>query len=338
MDAVVVAVVVVSGKIEAMPLWLSEADVRAVLSLPDCIDAMQHALAAFSTGQVYQPVRTAFELRPRTFFALMPAYQADHGVLGAKLVSVIPENAARNLPTHLAAISLFDPEDGQLLAVMDGRWITELRTAAASALSTRHLARADASTLAILGSGVQARSHLKALSLVRNFRDVRVWSPTPEHVRAFVDEMGQSTRATSTAADAVRGADVVVLATNAIAPAIDDAWVDPGAHVIAIGACRPSQREIDPALVARARLVVDSRDAALQESGDIVQAISEGRITPEQAHLELGEILAGHKPGRQNNQEVTLFKSLGLAIEDVAAAALTYRRAKSANRGLRVEF
>jgi ornithine cyclodeaminase/alanine dehydrogenase-like protein (mu-crystallin family) len=321
-----------------MPLWLSEADVRAVLSLADGIDAMDAALAAFSTGGVLQPVRTAFELRPRTFFALMPAYQASQSVLGAKLVSVIPENAARDLPTHLAAISLFDPETGQLLAVMDGRWITELRTAAASALSTRHLARADAAVLAILGSGVQARSHLRALSLVRKFTDVRVWSPTAEHVRAFVAEMGAPVRAAASAEEAVRGAAVVVVATNSVTPVMQDAWVDAGTHVIAIGACRPSQRELDPALIARARLVVDSRDAAWQESGDVVQGIQEGYFPREHVGVELGEILAGRASGRRNDSEVTVFKSLGLAIEDVAAAALAYRRATEAGRGIQLEL
>ncbi len=321
-----------------MPLWLSETDVRSVLSLADGIDAMDRALAAFSTGQVVQPVRTAIELRPRTFFALMPAYQAAQSVLGAKLVSVIPENAARALPTHLAAISLFDPETGQLLAVMDGRWITELRTAAASALSTRHLARADSAVLGILGSGVQARSHLRALNLVRHFREVRVWSPNPEHVRLFVEEMGEPVRAAASAETAVRGADVVVLATSSDTPAIEDAWVGAGAHVISIGACRPSQRELDPALIARARLVVDSRDAAWQESGDVVQGIREGRFPREHARVELGEILAGREPGRTSDDEVTVFKSLGVAIEDVAAAALAYRRAKQAGRGIEVEL
>jgi ornithine cyclodeaminase/alanine dehydrogenase-like protein (mu-crystallin family) len=252
----------------------------------------------------------------------MPAYQAAQSVLGAKLVSVIPENSARGLPTHLAAISLFDPETGQLLAVMDGRWITELRTAAASAISTRHLARSGAAVLAILGSGVQARSHLRALSLVR----------------LFVDEMKDPVRAAASAADAVRGADVVVLATNSVTPAIEDAWVGAGTHVIAIGACRPSQRELDPALIARARLVVDSRDAAWQESGDVVQGIQEGRFPREHARVELGEILAGREPGRTSDGEVTVFKSLGLAIEDVAAAALAYRRAKEAGRGVPVEL
>ena len=168
-----------------MPLWLAEADVRAALALPELIGAMERALAAFSARQVDQPVRTAIEVRDRTFFASMPAYDGARGILGAKLVTVFPENAARGLHTHLAAISLFDTDTGELAAVMDGRYITEVRTAAASAVSVRHLARADASVLAILGSGVQARSHLEVLPLVRNFHEVRAWSPTRQRLDRF---------------------------------------------------------------------------------------------------------------------------------------------------------
>ncbi|SPE33332.1 Ornithine cyclodeaminase [Candidatus Sulfopaludibacter sp. SbA3] len=319
-----------------MPLWLSEADVRASLTMPAVMQAMEAALASFSAGRVVQPVRTAFELRERTFFALMPAYDREQAILGAKLVSVVPGNAVRALPTHLAAISLFDPETGELISVMDGRLITEMRTAAASALSVKFLARRNASVLAILGSGVQARSHVEALPLAMAFEDMRAWSPNAEHLAEFAEESG--VRAACSAEEAVRDADVVVLATNSVTPAIKSDWVRPGAHVIAIGACRPSQREIEPELVARARLVVDSRDAALQESGDVVQTIREGRMTSEQAQLELGEVIAGTKSGRQSEEEVTLFKSLGLAVEDLATAALAYRAACAAGRGVRVEL
>jgi ornithine cyclodeaminase/alanine dehydrogenase-like protein (mu-crystallin family) len=314
-----------------MPLWLSEADVRASLSLPAVMQAMEAALKAFSAGRVVQPVRTAFELRERAFFGLMPAYDREQAILGAKLVSVIPENAGRGLPTHLAVISLFDPATGELTAVMDGRLITEMRTAAVSALSVKCLARKSATVLAILGSGVQARSHVEALPLAMPFEDVRAWSPNAEHLEEFAEETG--VRAACSAEEAVRDADVVVLATNSVTPAILSGWVKWGAHVIAIGACRPSQHEIDPELVARARLVVDSRDAALQESGDVVQAIREGRITAAHAHLELGEVLAGTKTGRQSEEEVTLFKSLGLAVEDLATAALAYRAASASGCG-----
>jgi alanine dehydrogenase len=299
---------------------------------------MEDALSAFSAGQVDQPVRTAMEIGERSFFALMPARYPGESILGAKLVTVVPSNAARGLHTHLAVISLFDPETGELLAVMDGRYITEIRTAAASAVSVRHLARKDAAVLAILGTGVQARSHRDLLPRVQGFREIRVWSPTREHVERFATEAGGLVRPAASAAEAVRGADIVVLATSSVTPAIDAGWVRAGAHVIAIGACRPSQRELDPVLMARARLIVDSRAAALVESGDIVQSIREGRFGPEHIAGELGGVVAGLKPGRTSEDQVTLFKSLGLAVEDVTAAGLAYRRAIESGRGLAVEL
>ena len=309
-----------------MPLWLTEADVRASLSLEALIGEMESALAAFSSRDVVQPVRTAIELREREFFALMPAYDPGHELLGAKLVSVVPRNVMKGLHTHLAAISLFDPDTGELLAVMDGRWITEVRTAAASAVSMRHLSRPEAEVLAILGSGVQARSHIEALPRVRPFREIRAWSPTPEHLRQFAEETGA--RAAASAEEAVRGADVVVLATSAVTPAIHSGWVSPGTHVIAMGACRPSQREIDPALMARARLFVDSKEAALKESGDVIP------FGPDHVRAELGDVVAGRAPGRTSADEITIYKSLGLAIEDVATAGLVYRAAKQSGRGV----
>ena len=311
-----------------MPLWLSEADVRAALSVPDVIGAMEQALAAFSARSVAQPVRTAIELRDREFFALMPAYDPGHGLLGAKLVSVVPRNASKGLHTHLASISLFNPDTGELMAVMDGRWITEIRTAAVSAVSVRHVAREDSAVLAILGSGVQARSHVQAISQVRPFRTIRAWSPTADHLRRFAADC--SVEASRSPEAAVRGADVIVLATSSVTPAIESAWVTPGAHVIAIGACRPSQREIDPALVGRARVLVDSQEAALKESGDIIP-FGAGHVK-----AELGDVVAGRAQGRTSPEEITLFKSLGLAIEDVAAAGLVYRAAKAAGRGIEV--
>ncbi len=316
-----------------MALWLTEQDVRALLSLPELISAMESALAAFSAGQVDHPVRTAIEVRDRTFFASMPAYDAAHSVLGAKLVTVFPENAVRGLHTHQAAISLFDADTGELAAVMDGRYITELRTAAASAVSVRHLARPDAATLAILGSGVQARSHLAALPLVREFREIRAWSPTAAHLREFAQA---PVRAMASPQEAVHGADVVLIATSSVTPAIVSEWVSDGAHVIAIGACRPSQREIDPALIARAALFTDSRAAILKESGDVIQSIRESLFAEDHVRAELGEVINGAKTGRRSANEVTLFKSLGLAIEDVTAADLAYRRARALGRGVEI--
>jgi ornithine cyclodeaminase/alanine dehydrogenase-like protein (mu-crystallin family) len=319
-----------------MPRWFSERDVRQALAMPALIDAMAEALARFSSGDIEQPVRTAIETGPRCFFGVMPAFDAGRGILGCKLVSVFPPNAARGLPTHQAMIALFDAETGSLEAVLDGRYITEARTAAVSAVSLRQLARPDADVLAILGSGVQARSHLEAFRHIRRFRKVRAWSPTAEHLHRFAGECGIEPAVSAEAA--VRGAGVVVVATDSVSPVLESGWVSPGAHVVAIGACRPSQREIDSALVARAALFVDSRIAALVESGDIVQPIAEGRIDARHIRAELGQVVARTSPGRRSAEEVTLFKSLGLAIEDIAAAALACRGASNSEDSKAVTF
>jgi ornithine cyclodeaminase/alanine dehydrogenase-like protein (mu-crystallin family) len=314
-------------------VWLNEAEVRAVLEPAELIGAMERALAAFSAGAVVQPVRTALEIGERSFFGVMPALYAAEGVLGAKLVTVVPQNAERGLHTHLAVIALFDTVTGELLALLDGRYITEVRTAAASAVSARHLARPDAAVLGILGSGVQAASHLDALRCVRQFREVRVWSPTPANRERFAAAHA-GVEAAESAEAALRGADMVVVATSSVMPAIRSEWVEDGAHVIAIGACRPSQQELDPALVARARLVVDSRAAALVESGDIVKPIREGRFGEDHVAAEIGDVINGTKAGRTGEREVTLYKSLGLAVEDVTAAGLAFRRAAAKGMGL----
>lgn len=317
---------------------LTEAHVAALLPLADLIDAMESALVRFSAGEVLQPVRTVLSVGPQqAFFGLMPAYVADPPQLGAKLVTVFGDNHRRGLPSHLATILLLDPDTGALIALMDGRYITEARTAAVSAVSARHLARPDAATLAILGTGVQARSHLEALALVRPLRDVRVWSPKAASRDRFVADMrGHVTgtlSAAPTAEAAVRGADLIVLVTSSPTPVLDDAWVMPGAHVISVGACRADQREMDPALVARSRLVVDSRAAALVESGDVVLGMAEGRFAASHVLGELGDVVRGRVQARRDADDVTVFKSLGLAVEDVAAADLVYRRALATGAG-----
>jgi ornithine cyclodeaminase len=320
-----------------MTLCLSEADIRAVLPMPDLIGAMESALTAFSSGQVVQPVRPVVEMGEAALFAAMPGFVRDPPVLGAKLVTVIAANQARGLATHQAAILLLDPETGMLLAVMDGRLITEMRTAAVSAVSMRHLARADAAVLSILGSGVQARSHLAALSLERPFREVRAWSPTPAHLQKFIAEAAVPIRLCQTAAEAVHGADVVALTTASSEPVIASGWISSGAHVISVGACRPNQREMDPDLLAHARVVVDSRAAAFQESGDIIMAEREGRFAKEQV-VELGEVTGGRAPGRASPSEITVFKSLGLAVEDLVAARLAYQRARQQGKGVEIDL
>ena len=321
-------------------LLLTEEHVRSVLRMPDLIACMESALARFSAGDAQQPVRTVLQVGPeRNYFGLMPAYVNQPETMGAKLVTVFNGNEARGLPSHLATILLLDPETGALLALMDGRYITEARTAAVSAVATRHLARANASMLAILGSGVQARSHLEAYAAVRALGDVRVWSPRQASRERFVSEMTPHARvplrATSTAEEAVRGADLVVLATSSPGPVVEVSWISPGTHIVSVGACRPDQREMDPGLVARARLFVDSREGALKESGDVVMGIAEGRFGPEHLAGELGELVLGRVTGREADDQITLFKSLGMAVEDVATADLVYRSAVEQGVGSR---
>jgi ornithine cyclodeaminase/alanine dehydrogenase-like protein (mu-crystallin family) len=273
---------------------------------------MAGALADFSTGKVVQPVRLMLPVANHPgFLAAMPASTTD--ALGAKLVTFYPDN--QGVPTHHALILLFRPATGEPLVTMDGRLITEMRTAAVSAVATQRLARADASVLAILGSGVQAGSHLEALRLVRRYREVRVWSP--RHAEAFARRFG--VRAAASAEEAVRGADTVVVATSSRTPVLRGEWLSPGAHVNAVGACRPDWRELDDDLVRRARLYLDSREAATRESGDVIAARN--------VVGEIGEVLAGRCPGRRTDDEITLFKSVGLAVEDVVAADLVYRKA-----------
>jgi alanine dehydrogenase len=317
---------------------LTEDHVKSLLSMPELIPAMEAALARFSARDVLQPVRTVLTVGPtKAFFGLMPAYIEDPARLGAKLVTVFNENHHRGLPSHLASIVLLDPETGALLALMDGRYITESRTAAVSAVSARYLARLDASTLAIIGSGVQARSHLEAYAEVRTLRDVRVWSPNARSRDRFIDDMTGRVPArlhnARSAQEAIEGADLIVLATSSPTPVIEDAWVANGAHVVSVGACRPDQREMAPELVTRGRLFVDSRAAALVESGDVVQGVKEGRFTESHIAGEVGDLVLGRVTGRTSNDEVTIFKSLGMAVEDVVSADLVYRKAVESGAG-----
>jgi ornithine cyclodeaminase len=317
---------------------LTEAHVKSLLPMPDLISAMESAVARFSAREVLQPVRTVLTVGPaQSFFGLMPAYIEQPPSLGAKLVTVFNANHEKGLPSHLASIVLLDPETGSLVALMDGRYITEARTAAVSAVSARHLARPDASTLAIIGTGVQARSHLEAYAEVRTLQDVRVWSPNPRSRDRFVDDMSSQVPARLHASDsaeaAVRDADLVVLATSATSPVIDDRWVAAGAHVVSVGACRPDQREMAPELVTRARLFVDSRAAALVESGDVVLGLKERRFGEEHVIGELGEVVLGRVQGRTDNETITIFKSLGMAVEDVVTADLVLRRATETGAG-----
>src|SRR5688572_6552923 len=259
---------------------LTEQHVHSLLPMSDLVAAMESALAKFSAGEVLQPVRTVLTVgAAKSYYGLMPAYIPTPASMGAKIVTVFGENHKKGLPSHLATILLFDPDTGSLIAMMDGRFITEARTAAVSAVTARFLARPHASTLALIGSGVQARSHLEALTRVRQITDVRVWSPRPQSRQQFIDDMSPRVpipiRNCETAQAAVAGADLIVLATASKTPVVESDWVADGAHVMCVGACRPDQREMAPALVRRGRLYVDSRAAALVESGDVVMNIAE---------------------------------------------------------------
>jgi ornithine cyclodeaminase/alanine dehydrogenase-like protein (mu-crystallin family) len=313
-----------------MALWLSETDVRALLPVDDLLSAMETALAAFSGGQVVQPLRAVLDAGSGVF-ATMPMVAAASSAMGVKLVTVFPGNGPKGLPTHQAVIVVMDRANGAFLAVMDGRFVTEARTAAVSALSVKYLA-ARRGALAIVGSGVQAHSHFATLRHLGGFDDVRCWSPTPAHRARFAGQHPPA-RACDSAEEAVRGAEVVVLATSSPTPVIKRDWIGPGAHVISVGACRPHEREIDPDLLAAAKLFVDSRESALRESGDVVQAIREGRFSEDHIVAELGSVIAGTVRFQRADADITVFKPLGLAVEDVMAAELAYRRALPAGIG-----
>ena len=293
---------------------LTDPEIARVLTYERLIPAMERALTAFSSGEVVQPVRNLIPIEPgQRYLGVMPAVMSES--MGAKLVCFYPKNAAAELPTHLATIVLFESATGQPLAFLDGRRITEMRTAAVSAAITRHLAPRDARILALLGSGVQAQAHLEALRHVCRFEEVRVWSRNAAHAQQFAARHGARAMG---AEDAVRGADVIVTATSSQEAVLRGEWLKRGAHVNAVGACLPTWRELEDDAMRGGIVIVDSREAALRESGDVI--LSQAPI-----FAEAGEVFAGrrHVP----REATTVFKSLGLAVEDVATARLVYEAA-----------
>jgi thiomorpholine-carboxylate dehydrogenase len=300
-----------------MSRTFSEAEIARVLTYERLIPAMERALAEFSAGEVLQPVRTILTVEEgQAFLGVMPAVTRQ--AMGAKLVCFYPKNAGTALPTHMATIVLIEPESGRPLACLDGRLITEMRTAAVSAAVTRHVAAETAKVLTLIGSGVQAHAHLEALRHVRRFEEVRVWSRTTEHARALAAATGARVMELE---DAVRGADVIVTATSSREPVLRGCWLKPGAHVNAVGACAPTWRELDDEAMLGGTLIVDSREAALRESGDVI--LSRASI-----FAEAGEVFAGTR--RPPPGATTVFKSLGLAVEDLASARLVYDSAGAA--------
>ena len=320
-------------------LVLDSQQIRELLPMRDCIELMADALSALARGEVFQPLRTI--IRPpeaRGLLGLMPAYRTgEQGAFGMKAICVFPGNPAIGKDAHQGAVMLFSRETGEFLALMNASEITAIRTAAVSAVATRLLAREDAHELAIIGAGVQARTHLTALAAVRSIKQARVACRNIEHAQGLVREMQPRVsfpiEAVRTNEEAVRGADLIVTATSSQEPVINKDWISPGAHVNAIGTHSPNSREVDSATMAAARIFVDRRESAMNESGDYLLAAKEGLINEDSIVAEVGEILIETKSGRRSADEITLFKSLGLAIEDVACAEYLYEKALSENRG-----
>ena len=315
-------------------LILSEADVRAVLPMRDVITAVENALHAQAAGRTVQPVRSVVRSADG-FFGSMPCSIEGVG-LGAKLVTFFPNNGKRDLHTHHALIATLDPQTGRPAAVLDGRLITEMRTAATSAIATKALALDGAGTVAILGTGVQARAHIEALRVGGMLREVRIWGRTPanaEKLRRWAQEQNITARIAGSVADACRGAHVVCTVTPAQAPILESYDVEPGTHVNAVGSSSPAMQELATALVGRSRLFVDTIEGAMHESGDILAAIQEGSLPAQPELTPLCDVVAGKTPGRRVRDEITIFKSLGMAIEDIACAALVVERAQAKGVG-----
>lgn len=317
-------------------LVLNEQEVTSLLPVADVLSALEGAFAAQAQGKINMPLRTLASAGSGILGAMPAAVSSGSGSLGAKLVTFFPGNAALGKHTHQAVILLFAVKTGEPLALMDGRYITEVRTAAVSALATRALARSDAHILALLGTGVQARAHVDALREVMTIASVRIWgrdAARAASLAAFARERGLAATAFATTAEACSGADVVCTVTSSHEPIVRASDINPGTHVNAVGFAGPNARELPGALMSGARIVVDSLDGALYESGNILAAIREGSLDAPPELTLLCDVLAGSAPGRRDSKEVTIFDSLGIAIEDVACAAFVYERAIAAGCG-----
>ena len=325
-------------------LILSQAEVEKLLPMKECIAVMREALLSLAKGEVHQPLRSI--IRPphaKGLIGLMPAHKSgDTSAFGLKAVCVFPENPAKGKDAHQGAVLLFSGETGELRALMNASAITAIRTAAVSGVATDLLAREDACELAIIGSGVQARSHLAAMSEVRSFKRCRIVSKRLENAKKFVDEMKQEVsfpiEMVETIADALRGAEVIVTATNSVEPIVKREWVSAGAHLNVVGSSFPKAREVDSETMAAASLFVDRVESTVNEAGDFLLAMRDGVIGPDHIRAELGELLNGDKPGRTSAEEITLFKSLGIATEDLFAAEYVFEKARELNVGTWVEF
>lgn len=316
---------------------LSQAEVRSTITMSEAIEEMASAFAQLSTGKAHVPLRVHQGAETGTIL-LMSAYLPASESVGVKIVSAYPDNGAHGLPMIHALVMVLDGETGVPRAIMDGSFLTALRTGAASGLATDRLARPDASVLALFGAGVQARTQLEAVRAVRPIREVRVVARSEESARRFAAGIkGVEVRVMQDRRDAVRGADVIVAATGSASPVFDGNDVDPGAHVNGVGSYTPAMQEVDTDLVQRARIVVDSRRGALAEAGDLLIPLRSGLIREDDI-VEIGEVVAGTRPGRTSGEEITFFKSVGNAVQDAAVAARVLRVAEETELGRVVEI
>ena len=324
-------------------LIVNQAEVPRLLPMKECVDVMARAFASLARGHAEMPVRQILWLdEKRGALGLMPAHLANHAALGLKAVTFFPRNEGTELDSHQGAVLLFETGRGRLLAVIDATSLTSVRTAAVSGLATRLLARPEAADLALVGSGVEARTHLEAMLAVRALKRIRVASKTFERAKSFADRESKRHGVTVTPCrsveEAVTGADIVCTVTSSREPVVRGAWLAPGAHVNAVGSSVPVARELDSDAVKRARLFVDHRESALAEAGDFLLARADGAVTDDHIVGDLGQLVTGQLPGRQSPTEITLFKSVGLAIEDVAAAQHIHSKARGAKIGTFLEF
>jgi ornithine cyclodeaminase/alanine dehydrogenase-like protein (mu-crystallin family) len=317
---------------------LSEQDVRELLDMESCVEAMTEVLASLARGDLYNPLRSiAQPPGADTLLGLMPAYRGGSSpAYGLKEIVVVPSNPSRGLDTHMGGVLLHDGESGELLAIMNASPITEIRTAAVSAVATRALARPNAQRVAILGAGAQARGHVHAMRVVLDDPEIRIWARRPEAAEELAGEVGATVSPSVDAA--LFGAEVVCTTTAAAQPIVEKRWLTRGAHVNAVGSCFPNTRELDTETVASASLFTDRRESCLNEAGDYILAAGEGAIGPDHVKAELGEVLAGMHPGREHEDELTIFESLGIAVEDLASAELIVRRARERGVGVEAEF
>jgi len=324
-------------------LIVNQAEVPQLLPMKECVDVMARAFASLARGEADMPVRQILWMAEKQgALGLMPAHLGGLAALGLKAVTFFPRNEGTDLDSHQGAVLLFETGRGRLLAIIDATSITSVRTAAVSGLATRLLAKPDASDLALVGSGVEARTHLEAMLAVRELKRIRVASKTLERAKKFADREskrhGISITPCKSVEEAVTGADIVCTVTSSREPVVRGAWLSPGVHVNAVGSSVPTARELDSEAVAKARLFVDHRPSALEEAGDFLLARADGAVGDDHIAGELGQLVTGQVPGRQSPDDITLFKSVGLAIEDVAAAQHIYSKARGSGIGKFVEF